>query len=280
VPPRVMVPLFVCLLAVAGEAAAREPTTAIAPLTTGQSAPGELQRVYASDLPRELAAHGFVLLPPNEVDMRIGERPELLQCRAGGCLAEVAAYLRVRRLALPRLDSAATAGELRAALRAMAQKLQGDLARPGRLEVHAKPGAHLTIDGQAKGYTPWSGDLAAGDHVIALDGDGARVERDVNVAPAQTARVEVELTPPPDHRHRLLGPLKWSALAVGVAGIAAGAALLALDGHGSCTTVGAQRQCPEVYDTVGAGAGLVGGGGALVAGAVVMFVLDRPRPLR
>jgi hypothetical protein len=254
--------------------------------------------------------------------MRIGERPELLQCRAGGCLAEVAAYLRVRRLALPRLERAgaggrftcgvsiydatqrkiiadaveraATAGELRAALRAMAQKLQGDLARPGRLEVHAKPGAHLTIDGQAKGYTPWSGDLAAGDHVIALDGDGARVERDVNVAPAQTARVEVELTPPPasapmlsasagpppDHRHRLLGPLKWSALAVGVAGIAAGAALLALDGHGSCTTVGAQRQCPEVYDTVGAGAGLVGGGGALVAGAVVMFVLDRPRPLR
>jgi hypothetical protein len=53
--------------------------------------------------------------------------------------------------------------------------------------------------------------------------------------------------------------------------------LLALDGHNTCMTVGAQRQCPEVYDTVGLGAGLLAGGGTLVAGAIVMFVLDRPR---
>jgi hypothetical protein len=112
------------------------------------------------------------------------------------------------------------------------------------------------------------------------------------VAPAQTARVEVALppplpaaavtssAPPPDSRHHLLGPLKWSALAVGLAAVAAGTALLVLDDRGTCMTVGAQRQCPEVYDTVGAGAGLAAGGGALVAGAVVMFVLDRPKGSR
>jgi hypothetical protein len=297
-------------LQISGLAGAREPTTAIAPLTTGQSAPAELQRAFAEELPRALTASGFVLLPPNQVDMKVSERPEFLQCRAGGCLAEEAAFLRVRRLALPRLDRAYDGGftvgvtiydsgqkkliadalaragnpyELRQALQSIASRLHDALTRPGRLEIAATPPAALTVDGEARGTTPWASDLPAGDHVVTLEAGGARVERDVTVAPAQTARVDVTLSAPPpprpvaDGRHRVLAPLKWTALALGAAGIAAGAALLAIDGHGSCSLGLGQLECPKLWDTRVGGAALTAGGGALVLGSILMFVFDRRR---
>jgi len=298
--------LTVGLLLCSSLASAREMMMAIAPMTTGQNAPPDLQQSFNEELPIALAAAGFLLMPPNQVDMRVSERPELLQCRAGGCLAEEAAYFKVDRLALPRLERAADGGftvgitvydaaqkkaigdgvdrvasaaEMHDKLIAMADKLRASLSRPGRLEVTAEPGAALTVDGKRAGTTPWAGDLPPGDHVIALESAGARVERDVNVAPGGTARVDVSLTGgAPERRHsHALRPLKWITLAGGVLAAGAGAALVALDGKGTCSLPGGQRECPNVYDTRTGGYVAIGAGGALVVTSVILFVLDRPR---
>ena len=288
----------------ASAALAREQTIAIAPMTTGQTAPPDVQQAFSDELPRALTAAGFRLMAPNEVDMRVGERPEFLQCRAGGCLAEEAAYFKVDRLALPRLersadggftvgvtiydvgqkkpicegiDRVAAAAEMHDKLAAIAGKLRFDLSRPGRLEVDAQPAAALSVDGQAKGSTPWAGELAAGDHLIALESAGARVERDVNVAPGTTARVDISLSGAPARRGGAMRPLKWVTLAGGVLAVGAGAALIAVDGRGTCTRTTGQVQCPDVYDTKTGGIAALAAGGALVVTSVILFVLDRPR---
>ena len=294
-----------CVAAGSGVAFARTPLAAIAPMPTAQTVPPELQGAFADELPRVLSAAGFVLMPPNEVDMKVGERPELLQCRGGGCLAEEAAFLHVDRLILPRLERApdgsftvgvavwdvgqrsvicegvdrvAVAAELHDKLIIVIGRLRGELLRPGRLEITARPHAALSIDGQARGTTPWSGELAVGDHVIAFEAGGSRVERDVNVAPGVTARVDVTLAvAPPPPRSRALKPLKWVTLVGGLVAIGAGAALMALDGRGTCSRPSGQLQCPDVYDTKIGGAVALAGGGALVVTSVVLFVVDRPR---
>ena len=294
------------VLLLAAAASAREPTMAIAPVTTGQSAPAELQRAFSDGLPRALSDAGFALMPPNEVDMKVGERPELVQCRAGGCLLEEAAYLHVGRLALPRLerapDGSFTVGitiydaaqkraiadavdratgpdDLSARLATMAMKLRGDLSRPGRLEVTARPVAALTVDGQAVGRTPWAGALPPGDHVVTLEAGGERVERDVNVAPASTARVDVQLAaaPPPERHRPALRAMKWVALVGGALAVGGGAALLALDGKQACMRQPGQRLCPQRFDTLIPGAAVTAIGGALVVTGVILFAVDRPR---
>lgn len=278
---------------------------AIAPMTTGQNASPEMQQAFSTELPIALAAAGFPLVPPNEVDMKIGERPEFLQCRAGGCLAEEAAFLKVDRLALPRLEHGAdgsctvgvavydaglkkiigdgvdrvdSAADMHERLTALADKLHASLSRPGRVEVNADPVAALSVDGQPKGSTPWAGELDAGDHVIALESGGARVERDVNVAPGGTARVDIALTgSAPARHHDALRPLKWVTLVGGALAIGAGAALFAVDGRGTCTRAPGQLQCPDVYDTRTGGIVALAAGGALVVTSVVLFIVDRPR---
>jgi PEGA domain-containing protein len=295
--------LTVVLLLSSNLAAARESMTAIAPVTTGQGAPAELQQAFSDELPRALVAAGFVLVPPNVVDMRIGERPEFLQCHAGGCLAEEATFLKVDRLLLPRLERAGdgsftigvtvydaarkesicdgvdrvvTAAEVHDKLAALALKLRAELSRSGRIEVTAQPAAAVSVDGEAKGSTPWSGELTAGDHVVTLDSGDSRVERDVNVAPGATAHVDVALSAP-GPRHGPLKPMKWVTLVGGVLAVGAGAALVALDGRGTCTLPSGQRQCAEVYDTRTGGLIALVGGGALVVTSVILFVVDRPR---
>ena len=298
--------LTVGLLLCSSVSSARELMMAIAPLTTGQNAPADVQQAFSEELPIALAAAGFLLMPPNQVDMKVSERPELLQCHAGGCLVEEAAFFKVDRLALPRLERAddgsftvgitvfdaaqkkaicdgvdrvTAAPEMHDKLIAMADKLRADLSRPGRLEVTAEPAAALSVDGEVKGSTPWSGELPPGDHVVALDSNGAHVERDVNVAPGATARVDVALTgaAPPHHARAALRALKWISLVGGVVGVGVGGALVALDGRGTCTTSAGQLQCPSVYNTRTSGIITLAAGGALLLTSVILFVVDRPR---
>jgi hypothetical protein len=300
--------LTVGLVLCSGVASARELMLAIAPMTTGQAAPADVQQAFSEELPIALAAAGFLLMPPNQVDMKVAQRPELLSCRAGGCLAEEAAFFKVDRLALPRLERAADGGftvgitiydagqkkaigdgidrvaaasEMHEKLTALADKLHADVSRPGRLEVTAQPAAALSVDGQGMGSTPWSGELPPGDHVVALEAGGARVERDVNVAPGALAHVDIALTAAvvaaPPRRSHALTPLKWVTLVGGLLAAGAGGALIALDGHGTCSRAPGQLQCPDVYDTRTGGIVALAAGGALVVTSIVLFVLDRPR---
>jgi hypothetical protein len=114
--------------------------------------------------------------------------------------------------------------------------------------------------------------------MVALESSGSRVERDVSVPPGATARVDIALTgapPVPSRRNPALRPLKWVTLVGGVLAVGAGAALMVLDGHGTCTTTPGQRQCPESYDTKTGGIVALAGGGALVVTSVVLFIADR-----
>ena len=72
-----------------------------------------------------------------------------------------------------------------------------------------------------------------------------------------------------------LRPLKWAAAGGAVGAIIVGAALLGVDGTSTCAKAPGQRQCPDVYDTVGGGASLVVIVAALAATAAVLFVIDR-----
>jgi len=54
--------------------------------------------------------------------------------------------------------------------------------------------------------------------------------------------------------------LSWAGVAVGVAAIVAGSVMLYLNNRGTCTLAGEDKQCPELYSTLGAGIGLLGAG--------------------
>jgi hypothetical protein len=295
-------------------------TIAIAPVPVGQKAPPELQRVFSEELQVALAEAGFAVKEPKEVDLQVAERPELLHCVAGGCLGEEAAYLNVGQLVLPRLDpisgphgtdgslvvglvlwgasekrpvaeavercggdgsGACGAEKLKAVTHALARKLREDLSRPGTLVVRTVPRAQLAVDGKALGSTPFRGELPPGDHLLVLEVGGARVERDVAVAPGRVAQIDVTLEPerpkePGELRtspRRHLRAIGWAALGVGLAAAAVGAGLWSLDGRGTCTLSGVQRECPKVWDTLPAGASLVGVGGALVVSSIIMVAV-------
>ncbi|MFI5289146.1 MAG: PEGA domain-containing protein [Polyangia bacterium] len=300
------------VLVLASGARAGEPRAAIAPTTVGQTAPPELERAFQDELPRALTASGFSLVPQNEIDVRVSERPEVLRCTAGGCLAEEASLFHVDQLILPRLElpkmgggvtvglslydaaqkrsiaeavtrcSACTADRLRASVRAACAQLRASATAPGALEVATSGGvARLSVDGAAKGATPWHGPLAAGDHVVVLEAGGARVERDVSIAPGQTARLDVPLEiQKPAAQVARFRVIKWITLAAGLAAAGAGAGVWAIDGRPTCTLSGTQRQCPNLYDTAPIGAALVGVGGALLVTSVVMIALDHRAKVR
>jgi tetratricopeptide (TPR) repeat protein len=89
-------------------------------------------------------------------------------------------------------------------------------------------------------------------------------------------------TPPPapppvvaKHTWWMIG-LGAALLGLGVAGIASGAAALAVNGNGTCSMAPGQVRCPETYDTLGEGAGLVGAGAAAaIAGAALIAVEEK-----
>jgi hypothetical protein len=281
---------------------------AIAPVPLGQNASPELVRAFQEELPRALADAGFQLRPPNEIDLKVGERPELTRCTAGGCLAEECTFLKVGRLVLPHVEQSGadytigltlydagerisvaetvercpscTAAEMHVAVRNASTQLAKLANRPGTVEVSGSQG-ELSIDKVPRGPSPWKGELPAGDHVITLEANGARVQRDITVAPGRTARVEIHLdavagigAPLPPRRFRVA---KWVILSMGLVGVAVGGALWGLDGQGTCSLSAGAKQCPKVYDTLPTGATLAGLGGALVVTSLVMFGLDSKR---
>lgn len=311
VPQWVVASFAVMIIGVwGGVAAAAEPLTAIAPVPSGLSAPVELQRAYQDELPKSLIQAGFQLKPPNEVDMQLGERPEFIKCSTGGCLAEEAAFLRVGRLILPRLEPApsggflvglsvydaaqkrvigeavercaapCTAAAMRTMLGEVAGRLHADCQRPGTLDVSCEPAARITIDGQAAGQTPYHGELPPGPHIVVLESGAERVQRDVYIAPGRGSRVDIKLVDAlqPDTPRRSgsqLRVFKWVSFTAGLGGVAVGAAMLGIDGTGTCSLPPGQLACPRVHDTLALGATLVAVGGALLVTSIVLIAVDK-----
>ena len=67
----------------------------------------------------------------------------------------------------------------------------------GRIDVTSDPpGAHITVDGVARGVTPASiSNVVAGQHTVAIIGESSTVTRTVNVSVGSTASVVASLTP-------------------------------------------------------------------------------------
>lgn len=125
------------------------------------------------------------------------------------------------------------------------------------LSITSEPvGAAVFLDGRAIGVTPTTLAVDPGPHAIKLEKSGHITEADavqvdeqqprtvayvlapVPVAPAPIIVASVPLTAPPRPRVRLLAPIGWALTGAGVASLATGAALIAIDREHTTRTQG------------------------------------------
>ncbi len=166
------------------------------------------------------------------------------------------------------------------------------------LQITSSPsGAHVHVDGKLVGRTPWSGELAAGEHSLELRLGGHRsskrririadraVNVDVSLPPLASGSPEAPTGAVADHGSDgpLVRPWTWVALGVGVAGLgAAGAFELARRGaEDDAESASTQVAYVEEYDRMQQNQTLARvfagvGGAALIAGGVLL-TLDLTR---
>jgi len=163
------------------------------------------------------------------------------------------------------------------------------------LRVMSEPaGATVLFDSVAVGETPFVHTVAAGAHRVAAEKDDfARAGAGIECGADSTEKLVLALGPVEKTAGptRKAGPRRSLALeivggalvALGAAGVVAGAVDLSLDGRGACSLSGGHTQCKELYATGTQGAALVGAGAAAAVGGVIVLVLDavraRPRSL-
>jgi len=183
------------------------------------------------------------------------------------------------------------AGEL------VAELVRANAARPrGTLVVRTKPtGITVRIDDRPAGTSDLEVPVFAGVHRLAI---GAHLSTTVDVQAGQRKetdyKIEQQPTPPPTPKPPTPPPTtaptpvpskpwvaaKWRigvAATVGIVGLGLvgfGGKFLADDGKGLCTLNPPQRQCADVANTTGLGAGLIVGGVALVAASAGWLLHD------
>ncbi|NUO54930.1 MAG: PEGA domain-containing protein [Polyangiaceae bacterium] len=157
-------------------------------------------------------------------------------------MGDVAAALRWAREYLYRSPKA----EDRATVEASIRKYEVRLREKGvqQLTVRSTPsGATVHVDGSPLGVTPWTGELAPGDHVIELRRRGyADVTKEVELAADRAAQIELTLTERDESAKAGPAPVAGSAevneapgwllplsITVIAAGAASGGAAIALE---------------------------------------------------
>lgn len=105
---------------------------------------------------------------------------------------------------------------------ALTEKLKSLLREPGHVVIRARPAtARVIVNGQLKGQSPQEVTLPAGRHKVVLEAPGHRpMEREIEVVPAVDQELLIDMMKiPSEFPYKTAG---WSALATGVALIAAG----------------------------------------------------------
>jgi TolB-like protein len=241
----------------------------------------ECRRNLASDAGAEYVVTSGIVAAPRQYRVAL----ELVDGATGSVLATATRECDVCTVEEVGELLAEATGELRA-------RLDGLVAGPPSLVIDSRPrGAKVTIDGTAAGVTPLEEVVSAGSHEATITHPGYVDQRlTLRAVPGLREQIAVELQPlprptAPPRRARDLRPWGWTALAVGVAGLAAGAALLAVDGNedrSACSgnDVDADGDCRYRYDSLPGGAGLTAVGGAAAVAGVVMLVVHARRVAR
>lgn len=165
-------------------------------------------------------------------------------------------------------------------LGALCSRLDALDAAPGRVQVSSDPsGARVLVDGRVKGRTPWTGELAPGEHQIELRARGYRAQqRTIVIVGGIEESEHVDLLAAQSQRPSWPA---WLSLGAGVVLGVSGAVLIALHDKpwaANCAgeNVDANGHCKFVYTTRPLGVGLTAVGlGALATGAGLMVWAER-----
>ena len=162
---------------------------------------------------------------------------------------------------------------------AAAEEVEPESAAPTLLSIKSDPkGGTVIVDGRAVGTTPVLTEVEPGPHVVRIERKGYEPsERTIETVAGETSLESFDLT-----RVRMMKPeteilIGWVALGVGVAAVAAGAALVAIDENpikSDCggANVDANGVCKYRYNTLGGGVAMMVVGLA-ATGAGIGFVV-------
>lgn len=287
-----------------------EPKLAVTPIVTdGDVSEVASGRIEAA-LMDELRRRKLVLIEPSRV---VELQPGAATCREPSCLAALASEAEAThalqlsvvaqgrdysvKLTLVDVDARTAVldaecpicgfDEVGAVVAEQAGKLAPRLREqeiPGRLIVRSDPeGATVSIDGEPVGVTPVDVPVEPGAHEVSIEQSGYFTQsRDlVAVSGArETLDLQLQALPPEGPGPLWIGG--WTALGLGLAGVATGATLLAIHHQpvsGRCgpEAIDANGVCRWRYDTVAGGATSLGLGVAGVVAGTVLLVLDRKR---
>ena len=169
-----------------------------------------------------------------------------------------------------------------AAIRARIESLT--LAPPVIAFESTPPGALIRFDGKVVGEAPFERVVEPGPHQVEATLDGYVAEtQNLEAVKGVQAKIAFELEPVPRSvRFRKLRIFGWAALGVGVAGVATGITLIALDGRPNrfdCdgSNVDPDGDCKFVYGTMAGGIGAAVAGGVLLATGIGIIVGTRDK---
>ncbi|MDX2023531.1 MAG: PEGA domain-containing protein [Deltaproteobacteria bacterium] len=165
---------------------------------------------------------------------------------------------------------------------ALRTRLEALSSTPSRVVLRSRPaGALATVDGKTVGETPTDLELPGGIHTLTLHKDGYnRVERTFTVVSGVDETLNLEmLKPPSQFSYRGWG---WTAVAAGVAMMAAGVYAGAVDGK-LIACQPAERDinglCPNVRDTDALALAFMGVGAASATmGGVWLWIASQQAP--
>jgi TolB-like protein len=160
------------------------------------------------------------------------------------------------------------------------QRLEALVKSPSRIVIRTRPeGARVVIDERPAGKSPLDTTLAGGRHLVRVSMDGyTTTERTITVVAGVDENVELDLVRlPTKFPFRTAG---WTAIVAGGLSVLVGGVLVILDGNEvSCQPdeKDMRGHCPEVWNTGGVGAALLGIGAAAGTLGGVWLYLGSPQ---
>lgn len=174
---------------------------------------------------------------------------------------------------------------------ALRRKLDAQTTLPPTLVIETEPsGAIVLVDGEPVGTTPLDVVVDPGEASLQIKMEGFLTERQrLTFVDGVRERISLSLEAAPSDiggeeqaKARTLGGVGWAAVALGLAAAGTGGALVAIDERPHSSRCGPenldpQGDCKWRYNSLGAGIGMLVGGGALLAAGITLVVIAAKR---